>query len=61
MAITEHSAVVTAIANRAPEEARLAMAAHLSNSHDRFTANITPGGHGEAPAPPRRRAAPKPA
>jgi GntR family transcriptional repressor for pyruvate dehydrogenase complex len=61
MAIAEHSAVVIAIANRAPDAARLAMAAHLSNSHDRFTANIAPGGHSEAPATPRRKAAPKPA
>ena len=39
-AITEHQAVVEAIASRAPEAARAAMAAHLSNSHDRFTVGI---------------------
>ena len=44
-AIAEHGAVIDAIASRSAEAARAAMAAHLSNSHDRFTVSI---GH---PAP----------
>ncbi|MBC7733009.1 MAG: FadR family transcriptional regulator [Bacteriovorax sp.] len=39
-AITEHHAVVTAIASQSPEAARLAMSKHLLCSHDRFTASI---------------------
>jgi len=39
IAIAEHHAVVDAIARHSPEAARAAMAAHLANSHDRFTAN----------------------
>ncbi len=39
-AIAEHLAVIHAIASRSPEAARAAMAAHLSSSHDRYTANI---------------------
>ena len=46
LAIAEHGAVVAAIASRSPEAARTAMAAHLSNSHDRFTANIAHRGRG---------------
>ena len=54
MAIAEHDAVIDAIASRSPEAARAAMAAHLSNSHDRFTVNITHGRSAESPATPRR-------
>jgi len=61
MAMAEHTAVIVAIANRSPDAARLAMAAHLSNSHDRFTANITHGGSNESAATPRRKVAPRPA
>ena len=39
IAIAEHQAVIDAIASHAPEAARAAMNTHLSNSHDRFTAN----------------------
>jgi DNA-binding FadR family transcriptional regulator len=39
-AIVEHLAVIEAIASRSPEAARDAMAAHLTNSHDRYTASI---------------------
>jgi GntR family transcriptional repressor for pyruvate dehydrogenase complex len=45
-AITEHKDVLQAIAARSPQGARDAMSLHLSNSHDRFTANW--------PAPPRQ-------
>ena len=59
-AIAEHGAVIEAIASRSAEAARAAMTAHLSNSHDRFTASI---GHAapatDAPAAPRRRLARK--
>ncbi|MDE2626078.1 MAG: FadR family transcriptional regulator [Burkholderiales bacterium] len=59
-AIAEHAAVIAAIASRSAAAARTAMAAHLSNSHDRFTASI---GHAApasgAPAAPRRRLARK--
>ncbi|WP_280153230.1 FadR/GntR family transcriptional regulator [Piscinibacter sp. XHJ-5] len=41
-AIAEHRAVVDAIAARSPQAAREAMAHHLANSHDRFTANWSP-------------------
>ena len=58
-AIAEHAAVITAIASRSPEAARAAMAAHLSNSHDRFTANITHAGSAEPPGARRRKAARK--
>lgn len=37
-AITEHHAVVDAIAKRSADAAREAMRRHLANSHDRFTA-----------------------
>ena len=57
VAIAEHTAVIDAIAKRSPEAARAAMAAHLSNSHDRFTANIAHGGPADTPAPPRRKSA----
>jgi GntR family transcriptional repressor for pyruvate dehydrogenase complex len=54
-AIAEHGAVVEAIASRSAEAARAAMAAHLANSHDRFTASIA---HAAPAAPaPRRKAA----
>jgi DNA-binding GntR family transcriptional regulator len=39
VAIAEHRAVVDAIARQSPPAAREAMARHLANSHDRFTAN----------------------
>ncbi len=38
-AIAEHHRVLEAIAARSPQAAREAMSLHLSNSHDRFTAN----------------------
>lgn len=37
-AIAEHRAVLDAIASRSPQAAREAMAHHLANSHNRFTA-----------------------
>jgi GntR family transcriptional repressor for pyruvate dehydrogenase complex len=49
-AIEEHRAVVEAIAARSPQAARAAMARHLANSHDRFTAQWP------APTAPERRA-----
>jgi GntR family transcriptional regulator, transcriptional repressor for pyruvate dehydrogenase complex len=39
LAIDEHQAVVDAIAARDPAMARAAMSRHLTQSHDRFTAN----------------------
>ena len=61
MAIAEHHAIVEAIASHAPEAARAAMATHLANSHDRFTANWpTPAATDSAPTPrktARRKAA----
>lgn len=50
VAIAEHLAVIDAIASRSPEAARAAMATHLSNSHDRFTASIAHAAPAEAPA-----------
>ena len=58
-AIVEHLAVIDAIASRSPEAARAAMSAHLSNSHDRFTASITHAGPAEVAAPTRRKPARK--
>lgn len=58
IAIGEHRAVVEAIAHQSAQGAREAMAIHLANSHDRFTASwaaereSTP-----AKATPRRRSA----
>jgi DNA-binding FadR family transcriptional regulator len=49
-AIAEHRAVLDAIASHSPEAARRAMAQHLANSHDRFTANWP----AEPPAAARR-------
>jgi DNA-binding FadR family transcriptional regulator len=49
-AIEEHRAVVEAIAAHSPQAARAAMARHLANSHDRFTA------HWPAQSAPERRA-----
>ncbi|MDH5541276.1 MAG: FadR family transcriptional regulator [Rhizobacter sp.] len=40
-AIAEHRAVVDAIASKSASAARVAMAQHLSRSHDRFTANFS--------------------
>ena len=51
-AIEEHRAVIDAIARHSPEDARAAMAAHLSKAHDRFTANISHAAPAEA-APAR--------
>ena len=57
IAIAEHQAVIDAIASHTPEAARMAMATHLANSHDRFTANWpTPNPAAEAPAAPRKTA-----
>jgi GntR family transcriptional repressor for pyruvate dehydrogenase complex len=55
-AIVEHQAVIEAIASRSPEAARAAMATHLSNSHDRFTASIS-NAEPAAAAPSARRKA----
>ena len=54
-AMAEHTAVIDAIASRSPEAARTAMAAHLSNSHDRFTVSIAQTVPAEVPSAPRRR------
>jgi GntR family transcriptional repressor for pyruvate dehydrogenase complex len=57
VAIAEHRAVVEAIAHQSPQAAREAMARHLANSHDRFTASWA--AEREAPvtkSPARRRA-----
>jgi GntR family transcriptional repressor for pyruvate dehydrogenase complex len=58
VAIGEHRAVVDAIARQSPQAAREAMATHLANSHDRFTASWA-AEREQAPAktPARRRAA----
>jgi GntR family transcriptional repressor for pyruvate dehydrogenase complex len=58
-AIAEHNAVIDAIAQRSPEAARAAMAAHMANSHDRFTANITHAPPADATAAPRRKSSRK--
>jgi GntR family transcriptional regulator, transcriptional repressor for pyruvate dehydrogenase complex len=58
-AIREHQAVVDAIARHSAADARAAMATHLSNSHDRFTANIASAGAAETPPAPRRKPARK--
>ena len=52
-AIAEHRQVLGAIAARSPQSARDAMSQHLSNSHDRFTANWP----GSARVAPLRRTA----
>jgi DNA-binding FadR family transcriptional regulator len=54
-AIAEHQAVIAAIASRSSEAARAAMAAHLANSHDRFTATIGHAAGADAPLAPRRK------
>jgi GntR family transcriptional regulator, transcriptional repressor for pyruvate dehydrogenase complex len=56
-AIAEHRSVLDAIAGKAPQVARDAMSLHLSNSHDRFTANWPVA----ARAAPSRTAGTKPA
>jgi len=56
IAITEHRAVIEAIAARAPEAARVAMSTHLGRSHDRFTASWA-GPRRAAPTRARARAA----
>ncbi|HWI11947.1 MAG TPA: FadR/GntR family transcriptional regulator [Burkholderiaceae bacterium] len=58
-AIAEHQAVIAAIASRSPEAARAAMAAHLANSHGRFTANITHAAGTDAPPALRRKPRPR--
>ena len=58
-AIREHQAVIDAIARHSASDARAAMATHLSNSHDRFTVNITHTVPAEAPPAPRRKPARK--
>jgi len=55
-AIVEHLAVIEAIASRSPEAARAAMATHLTNSHDRYTASI---GSTRRAAPSKRNPARK--
>lgn len=62
VAIGEHRAVIDAIVHQSPQAARQAMATHLANSHDRFTANWAERDHAPARAAasktaPRRRAA----
>lgn len=58
-AIVEHLAVIDAIASRSPEAAHAAMAAHLMNSHDRYTGSIANATPADAPASgPRKRARP---
>jgi DNA-binding FadR family transcriptional regulator len=59
MAIAEHTAVIAAITSRSPEAARAAMATHLSNSHDRFTASIAHTGPADTPRTARRAPARK--
>ena len=56
-AIVEHLAVIEAIASRSPEAARAAMATHLTNSHDRYTASIV-SARQTAPAAPAKRKSP---
>lgn len=56
-AIVEHLAVIEAIASRSPEAAREAMASHLANSHDRYTASIRSTRQHAEPAPARRKLA----
>lgn len=58
-AIVEHRAVIDAITRHSSDDARAAMATHLSNSHDRFTVNIAHTGTPETAPAPRRRAARK--
>ena len=58
-AVREHQAVIDAIARHSAEDARAAMATHLSNSHDRFTVNIAHTAASETPPAPRRKAARK--
>ena len=54
-AIEEHQAVIDAIARHSADGARAAMAAHLSNSHDRFTVNIAHTAATEPPPAARRK------
>ena len=56
-AIAEHRGVIDAIAARSASAARDAMSLHLSNSHDRFTANWPEAASNPASpkAPPGRR------
>jgi DNA-binding FadR family transcriptional regulator len=59
VAISEHRAVVEAIASQSPEAAREAMSTHLTNSHNRFMASWQAGAR--KPAAPPVAAATKPA
>ena len=54
-AIVEHLAVIEAIASRSPEAARTAMAAHLQNSHDRYTASIASAAPTASAVPAKRK------
>jgi GntR family transcriptional regulator, transcriptional repressor for pyruvate dehydrogenase complex len=54
-AIVEHLAVIEAIASRSPEAAHAAMAAHLTNSHDRYTASIGHARRARAHPAPKRK------
>jgi GntR family transcriptional repressor for pyruvate dehydrogenase complex len=56
IAIGEHRAVIDAIARQSAAGARTAMAAHLANSHDRFTVSWAERDAAPARAAPRRRA-----
>jgi len=56
-AIVEHLAVIEAITSRSPEAARAAMATHLTNSHDRYTASIG-SARQAAPVVPAKRKPP---
>lgn len=56
MAIAEHHAILDAIASHSPDAARAAMAAHLANSHDRFTANWPAPAATDSAAAPRKSA-----
>jgi DNA-binding GntR family transcriptional regulator len=51
--------VIDAIARHSAEDARTAMATHLSNSHDRFTVNIAHSAATEPAPAPRRKTARK--
>jgi DNA-binding FadR family transcriptional regulator len=51
-AVTEHRAVIAAIAARDPERAREAMHEHLERSHDRFAADHAPETASQKPRAP---------
>ena len=64
-AIAEHGKVIDAIAARSAQAARDAMAQHLSNSHDRFTAawptTASPSAEPGTPSAPARAGSRRPA